>query len=77
MSSQPIKNPDLEALASEDQAALKETKMSYEQFEKEYHEAIKSGMKYQGLVASSFFSKAADLEECFPEFAARADEALA
>ena len=51
--------------------------MSYEQFEKEYHEAIKSGMKYQGLVASSFFSKAADLEERFPEFAARADEALA
>jgi len=27
MSSQPLKNPDLEALASEDQAALKETKM--------------------------------------------------
>lgn len=50
--------------------------MSYEQFEREYHEAIRNGMKYTGLVAKSFFSKAADLEEAYPEFAAKADETL-
>lgn len=50
---------------------------TYEQFEKEYHEAVLCGMKYEGIVSRSFFEKAGALEDQYPEWAVRADETLA
>ena len=49
---------------------------TYEAFEAKYHEAVKCGMKYAGLVARSFFDIAGSLEERYPEWALRADETL-
>lgn len=47
--------------------------MTYEDFEKQYHIALRNFMRYGGAVARGFAKEVADLEEAYPEFAAVAD----